>query len=144
MLWKTINCLWSLQNTQLVPCVSLLWSSAPWPAEVGHLKQSKSTPLELLLLEQHLHGSACKRNKAKDVVVVWQGEKWPITKALLCHFLINTHFFMIWISLLQRSLFLEFSSRRQSFTAILSPDSCSKHRSEVKLNQRHSLEIMFS
>lgn len=46
--------------------------------------------------------------------------------------MITAHFFMIWISLLQRSLFLEFSSRRQSFTAIFSPDSWTEHRRGVK------------
>lgn len=35
-----------------------------------------------------------------------------------------TDFFMIWISLIQRLLLAEFNSRRQSFTAILSSDSC--------------------
>lgn len=35
-----------------------------------------------------------------------------------------TDFFMIWISLIQRLLLAEFNSKRQSFTAIFSSDSC--------------------
>lgn len=54
---------------------------------------------------------------------------WPINKA--------TCFFIIWISLLQRSLFFWFNSRRHSFKAILSPVSCSKKYKYQKIQVKN-------